>query len=105
MDKIHDFVVTSGPLEPIGVIQKIVDDQPRKVVELSPSTITTGEWDMLYSVAGEPVELYDTKADPEHAANVAGKNKEVVITLHDMYSRWLQEMNTPEDRLIKRLEL
>jgi|WetSurMetagenome_2_1015567.scaffolds.fasta_scaffold28896_2 arylsulfatase A-like enzyme len=103
--KIHDLVVTSGSLEPIGVIQKIVDDQPRKVVQLSPSTITTEEFDLLYSVEGEPVELYDAKADPQHLHDLAAEKREIVAILHQMYVLWLQEMGTPEDRLTKRLKL
>lgn len=104
-DSIHDFVVTSAPLEPMGVIQKIVDDQPRKVVELSPSTITTGKWDLLYSIAGHSLELYDVQKDPSHATNVSKNNPEVVNRLHEGYVRWLREMNTPGDRLAMRLEL
>ena len=104
-NKIHDFVVTSGSLESVGVIQKIVDDQPRKVVELSPSTITTQEWDLLYSVSGEPVELYNVKDDPNHTTNLSKENMGVVEKMHADYARWLQEMATPQDRLIQRLTL
>ncbi len=103
--KIHDFVVTSGSLETVGVIQKIVDDQPRKVLELSPSTITNGEWDMLYSVTGEPVELYNAKTDPGHTTNLAEENQGIVKAMHKEYAQWLQEMGTPNDRLTCRLAL
>ena len=102
---LHDLVVTSGALEPIGVIQKIVDDQPRKVLELSPSTITDGEWDLLYSVAGEPVELYAAKTDPHHTRDVSHENREVVTSLHASYAAWLRAVATPEERLGSRLEL
>jgi arylsulfatase A-like enzyme len=105
VNKIHDFAVTSAPLEPIGVIQKIVDDQPRKVVELSPSTITNGEWDMLYSISGEPIELYDAQKDPKHTKDISKDKQDVVKMLHGSYVKWLREMDTPEDRLTNRLEL
>ncbi len=104
-DKVHDLVITSGALETIGVIQKIVDDQPRKIVEISPSTITTEDWEMLYSASGEPVELYDARNDPGHTRNLSEEKKEIVERLHQMYVTWLKEMKTPEDRLISRLEL
>lgn len=105
IDKVHDLVITSGALETIGVIQKIVDDQPRKIVEISPSTITTEDWEMLYSASGEPVELYDARNDPGHTRNLAEEKKEIVVQLHQMYVKWLKEMKTPEDRLVSRLEL
>lgn len=104
-EKVHKVVITSGALETIGVIQKIVDDQPRKIVELSPSTITTEDWEMLYSTAGEPVELYNIKNDPGHTKNLSGEEKEIVEKLHKLYVEWLKEMNTSEDRLANRLEL
>lgn len=103
--KIHNFVVTSGSLETVGVIQKIVDDQPRQVVELSPSTITTGGWDLLYSVKGEPVELYNAQTDPKHTMNLAEENKEIVKAIHKGYVQWLQDQDTPGNRLASRLEL
>ncbi len=103
--KIHDFVVTSGSLESVGVIQKIVDDQPRKVVELSPSTITTEDWDMLYSVTGEPVELYDAKKDPNHTTNLSKDNPGSIEKIHDGYIHWLKEIGTPDDRLATRLKV
>jgi arylsulfatase A-like enzyme len=102
---LHDLVVTSGALEPIGVIQKIVDDQPRKVLELSPSTITDGDWDLLYSVSGEPVELYAAKTDPHHTRDVSQEKGEVVAALHARYASWLRLMDTPEERLGSRLKL
>ncbi len=92
-------------MEPIGVIQKIVDDQPRKVLELSPSTITDGEWDLLYSVAGEPVELYAAQSDPQHTRDVSQENGEVVASMHARYAAWLRVMDTPQERLGSRLKL
>ncbi len=104
-EKIHDFVVTSSPLETVGDYQKVVDDQPRKVIELSPSTIITEEWDMFFSATGETVELYDAKKDSQHFSNVAGKNRAIVKKIHADYMQWLMEMGTPEQRLTTRLQL
>ncbi len=104
-DRIHDFVVTSSPLETVGDYQKVVDDQPRMVIELSPSTVITEEWDLFYSAAGEPVELYRAKTDPGHGVNMAGENNEVVKKLHADFIQWLTEMGTPSQRLTPRLQL
>jgi arylsulfatase A-like enzyme len=104
-NSIHDFVVTSSPLETIGDYQKVVDDQPRKVIELSPSTIITADWDMFYAARGDPVELYDARKDPRHLSDLASKNNGVVRKLHADFIHWLQAMGTPAPRLAPRLEL
>ena len=47
------------------------------VVEPLPSTITDGEWTLLYAMGGEPVELYHTASDPNQGKNLfAGNEKD-----------------------------
>ncbi|MDO9545577.1 MAG: sulfatase, partial [Pelolinea sp.] len=93
-DSIHDFVVTSAPFEEVGQLSKTVDDAAREVIEISPSTITDGEWDLLFGVQGQPVELYRTKDDPGHQKNVYQEFPEVVEELHKKFVIWLEEMGT-----------
>jgi arylsulfatase A-like enzyme len=102
---IHDFVVTSAPLETIGGISQTVDDHKREVIEISPSTITNGEWDMLYSVAGEAVELYRTKEDPGHAKNLVQEHPDIAKAMHQSYIAWLKEIGTAPSLLEPRKSL
>lgn len=94
VDAIHEFVVTSAPFEQPGDLTKTVDDRVRAAVEVSPSTITDGEWDLLYSIAGDPVELYRTQEDPDHTENLATARPEVVQLLHKKFIEWLMTMET-----------
>ena len=103
--KIHDIVVTTAPFEELGQLSKTVDDKKRTVKEVSPSTITDGEWDLLYSVEGQRIELYRTHEDCEHQQNVADQHPEVVQRLHAQFVDLLKAADTPEGHLNPRLQL
>ncbi len=60
-DSIHNFIVTSAPFEEVGQLSKTVDDAAREVMEISPSTITDGEWDFLFGVQGQPVDCIEQR--------------------------------------------
>jgi arylsulfatase A-like enzyme len=102
VSSIHDFIVTSAPYEEEGQLSKTVDDFEREVLEISPSSITDGQWDLLYGVSGQPVELYRTKEDPGHLKNVASEYGEVVERLHAQYITWLEGLDTSEEYLAPR---
>ena len=71
--RLHEIVVTSQSLiDTAGNTTLIVDDSERVVVEVSPSTIRDGEWDFLYALEGEPIELYDAVNDPGASAQPRG---------------------------------
>lgn len=100
-DTIHDFVVTSAPFEKPGDLSKTVDDVAREVKEVSPSSITDGEWDLLYSIEGDPVELYRTKEDPDHKHNVYDENKEIAASLHTKFVAFLEELGTTDPAVLE----
>ena len=104
-ERLHDFVVTTAPFEELGQLSKTVDDQNRTVVEVSPSTITDGEWDLLYSVEGQQVELYRSREDPGHLADVSDDYPQVIQRLHRDFATWLQELGTVDHHLQPRLKL
>ena len=101
----HDFLVTSAPLEALGATTRTVDDRERELLELSPSTITDGEWDLLYSVEGETVELYRSEEDPGHENDVADERSDIVESLHANFSKWLADVGASEDLLEPRMRL
>ncbi len=102
---IHKQVVTSAPFEEVGELSKTVDGQNRVVLEISPSTITDGEWDLLYGIEGQPVELYRAKEDVGHQRELSGSYPDVVAALHSQYVEWLRAIDTPERFLSPRRRL
>ncbi len=98
----REFVVTSPPLTNPGEPIQVVDDVMRYVSAYLPATITTPDWALVFSVPGEPVELYDMRVDPGQATNVAGDNPEVVGALRDRYLELLEGVGTAESYLAPR---
>ena len=103
--KIHDLVVTSAPFEEVGELSKTVDGQNRVVVEISPSSITDGEWDLLYGVEGQRIELYRAKEDAGHQNDLSETYPEIAAALHKRYLDWLVATETPERYLAPRRRL
>ncbi len=105
VDTTHDIVVTSAPLEELGDVTKTVDDQSRETLERSPSTITDGEWDLLYAAEGEPVELYHSAVDPGHEHEVADEHPEIVSRLHKRFVDFLEQAGAAERTINPRRRL
>lgn len=101
----HDFIVTSAPFEEIGNVSKTVDDLGRETIEISPSTITDGTWDLLYAVHNAPVELYRTVEDPGHQRNVLAEGRQAAESLHARFANWLEQMGTQDKHLEPRRQL
>lgn len=105
-DSVHDFVVTSASLlETKGVLTRAVDDAVREVQEVSPSSITNGEWDLLYAMQGEPVELYRTVEDPGHERNLIEEHRDIAETLRRDFVSWLDRVGTAPELLEARQRL
>jgi arylsulfatase A-like enzyme len=102
---IHDFVVTSWALYNPGQTIRVVDDLERSVVEHLPSTITDGQWTLLYAVEGEPVELYRTAVDPAQQENVFEQNLSIARELHGKFVEFLEGVGTDEDYITPRRRL
>ena len=83
----RSHVMTAMPLANPGDKVEVVDDLMRTVVEWQPVTITSSDWSLLYSVPGEPVELYDLRVDPKQANNVAEKHPDVIASLLEGYAK------------------
>ena len=91
--------------EEVGELSKTVDGQNRAVVEVSPTSITDGEWDLLYAVEGQRVELYRARDDAGHRQDLSETRPEVVRDLQARYVRWLQSIDAPQCFLAPRLRL
>ncbi len=103
--QVHDFVVTSWPLYTPGQPIRVVDDWERLVAEPLPSTVTDGEWTLLYATENEPVELYHTNSDHEQGENIFEGNEIIARELHAKFVRLLEEAGTNEVFLAPRRRL
>lgn len=103
-EALREILVTSTPLEELGDMTLTVDDQQRKTLELSPSTISDGKWELLYAAEGEPVELY-AQSDLKQEHNLAAEVPEVAARLHEQFVEFLEEQDTPEESLSIRRNL
>ncbi len=105
-DRLHQIVVTSTSLSEIkGNYTRIVDDNERKVVDVSPSTIRDGEWDFLYSLEGEPHELYDAVNDPQHQRNLATEKPDVCEMMLQKFVAFMDAVDTPQEYAAPRRKL
>jgi len=95
----HDLVVSTWPLYNLGETTRAVDSFERTIREPLPSTITTARWQMLYTIEGIPVELYDLAADPMQETDIASGEPSVVADLHARFVELLERTGTDE-RLI-----
>ena len=95
-DKLHDFAVSSWQIEENSELMRIVDDVARGAVQTMPSTITDGEWTLVYAKAGALVELYHNFSDPKQENNVVGENEKVAHDLHSKFVSFLESTHTKE---------
>jgi arylsulfatase A-like enzyme len=97
--QLHDLIITSWTLYTPGETIRVVDDWERIVTESMPSTITDGDWTLLYATKGEPVELYERVSDPWLEKNVFDDHEAVARDLHTRFLRFLEKVGTSEARL------
>ena len=99
------IVITSWPLHEPGFVIRVVDDVERTAATVLPSTVTDGEWTLISSVKGEPIELYHLPSDPRQERNVASAHQDVVRELHARTIAFLEKAGTSERLLGPRRRL
>jgi arylsulfatase A-like enzyme len=104
IESIHDFIVTSWPLYQPGQELRVVDDIDRPTAQTLPSSITDGEWTLIYATAAEKVELYHDLTDPGQEMDVVAENEEVARDLHHRFVKFLEDIGTREELLSPRRE-
>ncbi|MCD6325399.1 sulfatase [Candidatus Bathyarchaeota archaeon] len=72
---------------------------------ISHSTITDGEWTLLYATKGVHAELYNLRRDPKQENNVISENLEVARRLHRKFYAFLRDIGASERILRLRREL
>ena len=101
----REYVVSSIPFANPGDPVQSVDNLLRTLSDSPVTTITAGEWSLLYSPEAGLSELYNLKSDPNQLNNVIGTHKVEARAIHQLLVSFMRETKVP-DRLLKpRLEL
>ena len=101
----REYVVSSIPFANPGDPVQSVDNLLRTLSDSPVTTITAGEWSLLYSPEAGRSELYNLKSDPNQLNNVIGTHIDEAREVHKLLVEFMRETNVP-DRLLKpRLEL
>ena len=112
MPKLHDralpgrdFTVTTMPFANVGDPVRSVDDFRRWLMRAPSTTITAGEWSLLYSPEEGLSELYHLTSDPSQRDNVVSDKVGVAKDVHEHLIKFMRETTLPEHLMKPRLEL
>ena len=101
----REFVVSSIPFANPGDPVHSVDNLLRPLSDYPVTTVTAGEWSLLYSPAEGVSQLYHLPTDPNQLNNVMDANKDIAGEIHQLLVRFMRETQVPERLLTPRLEL
>ena len=101
----REYVVSSIPFANPGDPVHSVDSLLRTLSDAPVTTITAGEWSLLYSTDEGRSELFNLKSDPKQLNNVIETHLDEAKEVHKLLIDFMRKTNVP-DRLLKpRLEL
>ena len=101
----RDSTVTTMPFANVGDPVRSVDDFRRWLTRAPVTTVTAGEWSLLYSPEEGASELYHLASDPGQQRNVISEKTAVARDVHQHLVRFMRETNLPERLMAPRLEL
>ncbi len=103
----REFAISTVPFANPGDRIRSVDNFSRPMTAGLVTTVTAGEWSLLYSMDPGESELYNLKKDPGQRQNVIHENERTARELHKLMLKFMADTSVP-DRLLeprKRLEL
>ncbi len=89
----RDFVISTIPFANPGDRVRSVDNVSRPLTSGLVTTVTGGEWSLLFSVEPGQSELYHLPTDPRQQNNVIHQNREVARDLHRSLLGFMRENN------------
>ena len=101
----RDFTVTTMPFANPGDPVHAVDNVRRNLYNAPVTTITSGDWSLLYSLDEGVSELYRLSGDPGQQKNVIASNEAVAKGLHEYLVAFMRDTHLPDHLLKPRLEL
>lgn len=101
----REFVMSSLPFANPGDPVQSVDNFLRDLKDFPVTTVTAGEWSLLYSPEPGVSQLYNLNADPHQLDNVIERHMDFAGELHKLLVEFMHETEVPERLLKPRLEL
>ena len=101
----RDFVISTIPFANPGDRVRSVDNVSRPLTSGLVTTVTGGEWSLLFSVEPGQSELYHLPTDPRQQNNVIHQNREVARDLHRSLLGFMRENNVASSLIRPREDL
>ena len=98
-------MISSLPFANPGDPVLSVDNFLRDLKDPPVTTITSGEWSLLYSPAPGVSQLYNLNTDPQQLDNVIERHTDIAGDIHRLLVEFMRENEVPERLLQPRLEL
>ena len=101
----RDFTVSTIPFANPGDRVRSVDNISRPLIAGPVTTLTAGEWSLLFSIEPGMSELYHLPSDPGQQKNVIHQKPEVARELHQRLIGFMRDTDLDEHLLRPRLDL
>ena len=101
----REYVVSSLPFANPGDPVLSVDNFLRDLQVSPVTTVTSGDWSLLYSQEPGVSQLYNLKSDPRQIDNVIEKHMDIAGEMHGLLVEFMRENDVPERLIRPRLEL
>ncbi len=101
----RDYVISSIPFANPGDAVQSVDNFLRDLKDPPVTTVTAGNWSLLYSPDPGVSQLFNLASDPQQLDNVIESHFETARDMHRMLVEFMQQNNVPQRLLQPRLEL
>ena len=101
----REFVISSLPFANPGDPVQSVDNFLRDLKDFPVTTVTSGDWSLLYSPEPGVSQLYNLNADPHQLENVIERHMDLAGELHKLLVEFMHDTEVPERLLEPRLEL
>ena len=101
----REFVVSTIPFANPGDRVRSVDNVSRPLTSGLVTTVTAGEWSLLFSVEPGMSELYHLPSDPGQQENVIHGRPEVARELHQYLIKFMRDTNVAQTLVRPRTEL
>ena len=101
----REYVVSSLPFANPGDPVRSVDSFLRDLKDPPVTTVTSGQWSLLYSPEPGVSQLYNLASDPHQLDNVIEGHMDEAGDIHRLLVEFMRENEVPERLLQPRLEL
>jgi arylsulfatase A-like enzyme len=101
----RDFAVTTIPFANLADRVRSVDNVSRPMLAGLVTTVTAGDWSLLYTVDPGLSELYHLPSDPGQKQNVVHQRPDIAKELHQYLVKFMRDTNVASALIDPRREL